>query len=143
MFDAILVTLREAAVLPGRSTLVVFSNGRDTLSMLAPDDVAQVAENAGIPIYVVSTQMEDLRRQEMLDRVTTITGGREYEASNLAQQQRAFRSIGDDRANSYVLTYTPPAHSSGSFHRIEVRLPATPGAEIRARSGYTASPDTE
>jgi Ca-activated chloride channel homolog len=143
MFDAILVTLRDAAALPGRSTIVVFSNGPDTASMLAPDDVAQVAEDAGIPVYVISTHMDDSRTQQLCDRISMLTGGRTYDAASLVAQQHAFRSIRDDLSNTYMLAYTPPQHSGFGFHKIEVKIPSAPGAQIRTRAGYTTPPDTE
>ena len=42
-------TLRDAAKVPGRKVVIVFSNGPDNASMVAPDDVRAVAEDEGIP----------------------------------------------------------------------------------------------
>ena len=53
--NALLLTLRDAAKVPGRKVVIVFSNGPDNASMVAPDDVRAVAEDEGIPIYVIST----------------------------------------------------------------------------------------
>ncbi|HYM09438.1 MAG TPA: VWA domain-containing protein, partial [Bryobacterales bacterium] len=52
LYNALLLTLRDAARVPGRKVVIVFSNGPDNASMLAPDDVRAVAEDEGIPIYV-------------------------------------------------------------------------------------------
>ena len=40
----------------GRKVIVVFSNGPDNSSMVPPEDVAEFAQSAGIPIYMISTQ---------------------------------------------------------------------------------------
>ena len=55
LYNALLLTLRDAAKVPGRKVVIVFSNGPDNASMVAPDDVRAVAEDEGIPIYVIST----------------------------------------------------------------------------------------
>src|SRR5579863_5149830 len=55
LYNCLLLTLRDAAKIPGRKVVIVFSNGPDNASMVAPDDVRAVAEDEGIPIYVIST----------------------------------------------------------------------------------------
>ena len=55
LYNALLLTLRDAAKVPGRKVVIVFSNGPDNASMVAPDDVRAVAEDEGIPLYVIST----------------------------------------------------------------------------------------
>ena len=55
LYNSLLLTLRDAAKVPGRKVVIVFSNGPDNASMVAPDDVRAVAEDEGIPIYVIST----------------------------------------------------------------------------------------
>src|SRR5687768_9841148 len=52
LYNALLLTLRDAAKVPGRKVVIVFSNGPDNASMVAPSDVQAVAEDEGIPIYV-------------------------------------------------------------------------------------------
>src|SRR5215470_5986023 len=44
LYNALLLTLRDAAKVPGRKVAIVFSNGPDNASMVAPDDVRAVAE---------------------------------------------------------------------------------------------------
>ena len=53
LYNALLLTLRDAAKISGRKVVIVFSNGPDDASMVAPDDVRAVAEDEGIPIYVI------------------------------------------------------------------------------------------
>src|ERR1043166_10172611 len=48
LYNALLLTLRDAAHVPGRKVVIVFSNGPDNASMVAPDDVRAVAEDEGI-----------------------------------------------------------------------------------------------
>ena len=55
LYNCLLLTLRDAAKISGRKVVIVFSNGPDNASMVAPSDVQAVAEDEGIPIYVIST----------------------------------------------------------------------------------------
>jgi VWFA-related protein len=57
MLNATLLTLRDAALVPGRKIVVVFSNGPDDSSIVAPNDVARVAEEEGIPIDIIATKI--------------------------------------------------------------------------------------
>ena len=74
LYNCLLLTLRDAAKVPGRKVVIVFSNGPDNASMVAPDDVRAVAEDEGIPIYVISTNevnkdpISSQRLQAHLDR---------------------------------------------------------------------------
>src|SRR5260370_35188841 len=56
LFNSILLTLRDAALVPGLKALVVFSNGPDNAGVIAPTHVARATPNKVIPIYVISTR---------------------------------------------------------------------------------------
>ena len=56
LYNAMLLTLKDAATLTGRKVVVVFSNGPDNASMVAPEDVREFAQAEGISIYMVSTR---------------------------------------------------------------------------------------
>ena len=56
LYDALLMTLKDAAKLSGRRVVVVFSNGPDNASVVSPEDVRELAQSEGIPIYMISTQ---------------------------------------------------------------------------------------
>jgi hypothetical protein len=80
LYNALLLTLRDAAKVPGRKVVIVFSNGPDNASMVAPDDVRAVAEDEGIPIYVISTNEvnKDPISSGVFRRLATGTGGKAY-----------------------------------------------------------------
>src|SRR5262249_24895554 len=56
LYNALLLTLKDAGQFSGRKVVVVFSNGPDQASMVAPEDIGELAQSEGIPIYVVSTR---------------------------------------------------------------------------------------
>src|SRR5437868_11502875 len=80
LYNGLLLTLRDAAKVPGRKVVIVFSNGPDNASTVAPDDVRAVAEAEGIPIYVISTSEvnKDQVSATVFRRISTRTGGKSY-----------------------------------------------------------------
>jgi len=144
LYNALLLTLRDAAKVPGRKVVVVFSNGPDNASMVAPDDVRAVAEDEGIPIYVISTNEvnKDPISSGAFRRITGRTGGRAYWAKTWQKQVEAFESIREDLGNSYTITYYPAPNPNESFRKITVDIVGDVGKKyrVRARPGYRPRP---
>ena len=140
LYNALLLTLRDAAEVPGRKVIIVFSNGPDTASTVGPDDVRAIAEDEGVPIYVISTREvnKDPISSNVFRRLTARTGGKAYFAKSWQKQSEAFVSIRDELASSYTLTYYPQANPNQGWRSINVEL-AGDGLRryrIRTRSGY-------
>ena len=143
LYNAVLLTLRDAARVPGRKAVVVFSNGPDTASMVRPDDVGAVAANEGIPIYVISTQEagKDRLTSKAFEFLTRHTGGKLYWARNWQKQAEAFASVRQDIGSSYTVSYYPAPNANAGFRHIEVEVLSKAGEKyhVRARPGYDAS----
>jgi Ca-activated chloride channel family protein len=140
LYNSLLLTLRDAAKVPGRKVVIVFSNGPDNASMVAPDDVRAVAEDEGIPIYVISTSEvnKDPVSSTVFRRIATQTGGKAYFAKTWQRQVEAFESIREDLGNSYTVTYYPQPNPNEGFRniRVEVVSDAAKKYRVRARPGY-------
>jgi VWFA-related protein len=140
LYNCLLLTLRDAAKVPGRKVVIVFSNGPDNASMLAPDDVRAVAEDEGIPIYVISTleANRDSISSNVFRRIASRTGGKAYFAKTWQKQVEAFESIREDLGNSYTVTYYPQANPNEGFRKISVEIPSDVAKKyrVRARPGY-------
>jgi VWFA-related protein len=140
LFNALLLTLRDAAQVPGPKEVVVFSNSPDNASMLSPYDVARVAVNEGIPVYVISTRdaVQDPVMFDALQYLTVTTGGKLYCARNWQKQAVAFQSIREDIGNSYTAYYYPAPNPNQGFRniKIEVVTPGGHGLHVLARPGY-------
>ena len=140
LYNALLLTLRDAAKVPGRKVVIVFSNGPDNASMVAPDDVRAVAEDEGIPIYVISTNEvnKDPISSGVFRRIATRTGGKAYWAKTWQKQVEAFESIREDLGNSYTVTYYPQPNPNEGFRKIAVEIVTDVGKKYRVRSrpGY-------
>jgi VWFA-related protein len=138
-----LLALRDAAKVPGRKVVIVFSNGPDNASMVAPDDVRAVAEDEGIPIYVISTSEvnKDPISSGVFKRLAQRTGGKAYWAKTWQKQVEAFEDIREDLGNSYTVTYYPKPNPNEGFRKITIDPTNDPGKKwrIKSRPGYRAS----
>ena len=140
LYNCLLLTLRDAARVPGRKVVIVFSNGPDNASMVAPDDVRAVAEDEGIPIYVISTNevTKDPVSSNVFKRISNGTGGKSYFAKTWQKQVEAFEAIREDLGNSYTVTYYPQTNPNEGFRKISVEVLSDVGKKYRvqARPGY-------
>ena len=143
LYNALLLALRDAAKVPGRKVVIVFSNGPDNASMVAPDDVRAVAEDEGIPIYVISTSEvnKDPISSGVFRRIATRTGGKAYWAKTWQKQVEAFEDIREDLGNSYTVTYYPQPNPNEGFRKIAVEIVSDPGKKwrVHVRPGYRPS----
>ena len=140
LYNALLMTLRDAALISGRRMVVVFSNGPDNASMVAPEDVRELAQAEGIPIYMISTReaKRDPVSDAVFERMSASTGGKAYFAKNWQDQQKAFASIRDDLSHLYALSYYPQANPNRGWRSITVKLVGDhlKKYRVRTRTGY-------
>jgi VWFA-related protein len=140
LYNGLLLGLRDAAKVPGRKVIIVFSNGPDNASMVAPDDVRTVAEDEGIPIYVISTNdvNKDPISSSVFRRITSSTGGKAYWARSWQKQVEAFDAIREDIGNSYAVTYYPAPNPNEGFRKVNIEIVTDAGRKYRVRSrpGY-------
>ncbi len=140
LYNCLLLTLRDAARVPGRKVVIVFSNGPDNASTIAPDDVRAVAEDEGIPIYVISTNEvnKDPISSGVFRRIAARTGGKAYWAKSWQKQVEAFEDIREDLGNSYTVTYYPQPNPNEGFRKIAVEVASDVARKyrVRARPGY-------
>jgi Ca-activated chloride channel homolog len=144
LYNALLLTLKDAAQNQGRKVVVVFSNGPDNSSVIPPEDVAEFAQSAGVSIYMISTQEARLEpvSTAVFDRMTAATGGKAYFAKNWRDETKAFASIRDDLAHLYSLSYYPKSNPNAGWRSISVRLVGEhlKKYKVRTRNGYRPQP---
>jgi VWFA-related protein len=140
LYNALLLTVKDAAQLSGRKMVVVFSNGPDNASMVPPESVRELAEAEGIPIYMISTHeaMRDPVTTKLFERLTATTGGKAYFAKTWQEQRRAFASIREDLVHLYTLSYYPKQNPNLGWRRITVKLVGNNlhKYHVRTRAGY-------
>ncbi|MGB8030889.1 MAG: VWA domain-containing protein [Terracidiphilus sp.] len=147
LYNSLLMTVKDAATLTGRKAIVVFSNGPDNASTVPPEDVAELAQDTGTIIYIVSTRLaqEDPISTAAFERMSKATGGKAYFAGTWRKEKEAFISIQDDLSHLYSVSYYPQANPNRGWRSISVKL-VGPGMEkyhIRTRDGYRLLPPTQ
>jgi VWFA-related protein len=144
LYNALLLTLRDAAQYTGKRAVVVFSNGPDNASMVPPENVAELAQSLGVPIYMVSTREAQLDpiSTAVFERMSSNTGGRAFFARNWTEETKAFDSVRDDLTNLYLLSYYPVPNPNHGWRQISVRLVGARARNltVRTRSGYRPLP---
>ncbi len=144
LYNALLLTLKDAAQNTGRKVVVVFSNGPDNSSVVPPEDVAEFAQSAGVSIYMISTQKAQIEpvSTAVFDRMTAATGGKAYFAKDWKDEHRAFASVRDDLAHLYSLSYYPKPNPNSGWRAITVKLVGDQlkKYKVRTRNGYRPQP---
>src|SRR5206468_4123078 len=134
------LALREAD--PGRTLLLIFSDGSDTSSWLKAPAVIEAAKRTDAVVYAVA--IAEQRRLEtvkeagkFLDNLTEETGGRVLFASSNSDLRATFTKTLAEFHDRYVLSYAPTGVSATGWHRLEVKLKGKRG-KVTARRGYFA-----
>lgn len=144
LYNCLLLTVKDAAQYPGRKVVVVFSNGPDNASMVPPEDVAELAQSVGIPVYMISTAEARLEpvSTAVFERMSAATGGKAYFASSWRDEKKAFASIRNDLAHLYSLSYYPAPNPNRGWRAITVKLigDRLKKYHIRTRNGYRPQP---
>jgi len=145
LYNSLLLTVKDAAKTLGRKVVVVFSNGPDNASMVPPEDVAELAQSSGVPIYMICTREARLEpvSTAVFERMTAATGGKAYFAKNWRDEKRAFASIRDDLGHLYSLSYYPKANQNTGWRSIKVNLVGEhlKKYHVRTRNGYRPQPN--
>jgi VWFA-related protein len=118
-----------------RNLLIVFSDGLDTASWLAPELVLDSARRADLVVYAASSR--DAEASEFLEDLGKLTGGGLIKIASTKDLSATFLRILDEFRNRYLLSYSPAGVTKDGWHRLEVRL-KNRRATIRARAGYQA-----
>lgn len=124
------MTVGESEV--GRSLLVVFSDGLDTVSFLPAERVLEIGRRSDVVVYPIASKGA---RPEFVEELADLTGGRVHEVGRQEDLTATFRAILDEFRHRYLLTYTPRNVAKGGWHKLEVKV-NKPGAKVKARPGY-------
>jgi Ca-activated chloride channel family protein len=135
----------------GRRAIVVLTDGVDTSSHKAPEEVIARSRALDVPIYVVSvvSPLEDpssprflgnrdagkaAAAAETLTRYAALSGGAAYRVSDVTGLRMAADRIANELKHQYRLGWAP-TDGPARFRRVIVRT-TRKGVVVRTRSGY-------
>lgn len=152
LFEAIAVGLHDLSRLPTRldidfrRALVVLSDGEDTSSRLAFEDLLDDARRSGVLIYAISLRTDERGRwlpaPYPLTGLAWHTGGRAVPVEDLSSLKLIYHEIAAELRQLYRVGYVPlRATRDGSWRSIAVRV-RDRNAQVRTRAGYFAPRST-
>jgi len=150
LHDAIALTAKRVGAREGRRRgVVVLTDGIDNASRLRPENVATIASEIDVPVYMfgivpsIDNPSEETSTASVsgaaftgpLADLSAWTGGHVFVASSPGQRSVAARQIIDELRHQYVIAF----ESSGipGWHPLVVRA-RNKDLIVRARSGYVA-----
>jgi Ca-activated chloride channel family protein len=144
-------TAREVRGQPHRRALILLSDGDDTSSLIAFDEVLDLAARADTAIYAIglglgaSSTRGSVRvgaspdAHFLLRRLAEHTGGRVFFPSQAKDLSGVYAEIKTELSSQYALAYeSNNPRRDGQFRQIAVRVDRT-GLIARTRPGYYAA----
>ncbi|MBI4888638.1 MAG: VWA domain-containing protein [Acidobacteria bacterium] len=151
LHNAIYVSLKELGKIKAqneedvrRQALIVFSDGEDTSSLVAFEEVLDLAKRSETSIYTIALRGNEsgsrgFREAEFVMRqLAQETGGRAFFPAKIDDLNGVYAQIADELASQYTLGYTSKnPRNDGAFRRIVVQL-SRPNVAARTKKGYFA-----
>ena len=122
----------------GRALVILFSDGVDTTSWLAPAAVLRSARRTDAVVYAVSSPAAG-KTPKFLDDLCETTGGRLLEVRADDRLTPMLLNILREFRQRYVVSYTPRGVSRDGWHALQVKVKGR-SLSIKARPGYLAGP---
>ena len=157
LVDAVYAGMTLAAADTSRALMIVFSDGLDIASWLAPEPVIRAARRSDVVAYVVTTggkgsrSFQDRARAEyedgmkrvldsrrFLEDVADVTGGTVFDLDSTRDLAGVFGRILAEFRQRYLISYVPRRVSKDGWHKIDVTIRGRRTATVKARSGYFA-----
>lgn len=147
LFDTIAVALAEASSADRRHLVVVFSDGNDSQSLSEPSVLLEVARRTTPTLCIVLATSRpgagsgppsptEVAQRRLYAQLARETGGIVDSLGPSDNLSSAFRRMLGEFRTSYVLHFVPRGVAPSGFHTMDVHV-TRPGAEVRARRGYT------
>lgn len=148
MFDAVYLAANERLRHDvGRKAIILITDGVDTGSKISRDKSIEAAQKADAIIYSIyyvdrgaygygsfgGGGEGDLRK------MSSETGGQVFHVDNSHPLDDVFRQIQEEMRSQYAITYQPPnPKRDGTYHKVDLKIPANKDYKVQARKGYYA-----
>lgn len=133
--------LRPADVGDSRPVVLVFSDGRDTLSFLSDAQVLEATRRSGMILHVVELTERGFTASQspFLGDLANAGGGRRWHAASPGDLRTLFGRVLDELRARYLLTYYPSGVPREGWHNVKVSVKGARG-DVTARPGYYVPP---
>lgn len=158
LYNGLYLTLKELAKQRRlnddvrRQAIVVLSDGEDTTSLIAFDDVMALAKESGISVYTImlrskwalspaASNARSFSQSEFgMKTLAQETGARAFFPLDITELAGVYAMIADELASQYALGYlSKNPKGDGAYRRVIVRVSDRQGVQTRTRSGYLSA----
>jgi hypothetical protein len=147
IFDTVAVALTSPVASDRRQLVVLFTDGKDSTSIITSDTLIDVARRTTPTVAVVlgaavdggvfaSRPAIDPAYRQVYDRLAAETGGVVAQVSSDNRLDLTFQRVLGEFRSSYVLHFAPKGVPRGGAHTLAVRLTRPGTFDIRSRAGY-------
>jgi VWFA-related protein len=134
LYDAIVTGLYRFRNVQGRRALIVITDGEDTASRLAYDDMLAYARSARVPLYFIGVGFAF--GDGGMKNLAAETGGVAYFIRNINQLGETYEQLEKDLRSQYLLSYhTESSKKDQEYRTIEVKVDR-PDAKVRTIRGF-------
>ena len=127
-----------------RPVVILFSDGKDTISLHSAGDALQAVQDAGALVYSVDVSASERPTSggTFLQQVSGATGGRYFSPRYSLKEGAAslLNTVLEDLRASYVVTYDLPSHQAG-FHALRLLPTHNLDLTFHSRNGYNYDPN--
>ena len=129
-----------------RRAIIVLSDGEDTASALAPDEVIAKARRVDATVSALSLdpaangrRTADAPATLFLGSLADVTGG-QLLFPGVGDLADSYRDLAEELRHQYVLGYVPAETAGGRYRSITVRVKNRKNLQLRHRQGYYVTP---
>lgn len=138
LYDAIVTGLYRFRNVQGRKAMIIITDGDDTASRLAYDDMLTYARAARVPLYFIGVGFNfgEIGGPGKMKALAQETGGVAYFIRNASQLGETYRLLEQDLRSQYLLSYhTESTKKDTAYRTIEVKVDR-PDAKVRTIRGF-------
>ncbi len=133
--------IRAARMMPGTAagqrSIVLLSDGGDTVSAGDLETARAAVVDAGVPVYVVALQSKEAN-PKALQTIADSSGGRLVTAAQSSQLAGLFQSIASEIRNTWIVQYTSDQPHTKD---IEIEVSASGSGEVKTALVAYPNPD--
>jgi Ca-activated chloride channel family protein len=152
LYNALYISLKDLKKLPAkeeqdirRQAIILLSDGEDTSSAIAFDDVMDLARRSETAIYPIGLMADEPAQSKgfreatyALRQLATDTGGRAFFPTDVKNLASIYGQIYDELSSQYTIGYTSKnSRRDGGWRRLVVRV-SRPNSNARTKQGYFA-----
>ena len=143
LYDALGVYLDGASSEDGRRTLVLYTDGGDTSSVMSYSDAQTLLRASDITLYAIGflshlSQSRQMDQRMRLRALAEITGGLAFFPSVIKDLDATYEKIAAEIRSQFTLGYlSSNTKLDGAWRKVEIKV-NRPGVKVRSRQGYYA-----